>query len=142
MATSEEFLKALQTHLGLEVIDVSDEPTSLRGIFRKTDASETWKEAFKRLLFAEPSATWSVDLSKKYFLLGDKLVFGWRILVTSPDLKADYDELIRLLIPPRSYEERDEVPIIGQNGPRNMETTRGKGIMPAGTVPAILRRGN
>jgi len=134
MANPNDVLQSiLQKRVGFEIISQNTAANQIRyfGRVRPTHMP-IWLEAMRQLLLVAGHG-WSLDLSKQYFLRGDKLFFGWRIILQAQDLAghlpAIIDVLQRVQIAPR---ELDEVRL--HAGPDRNALRNGKGAQPMGSA--------
>ena len=92
----------------------------------------SWMAVCKRLKQAEFTAPWSIDISKPVFLknnvaTGD-LVFAWRIIVKSTDIKEALAQITSIIASSPSVRvELEEIMLPGGGQHRNYSTAGGKG---------------
>jgi hypothetical protein len=86
-----------------EPVSLTFKPDQVTVIFRLAQGSEPkWVDLAKKILEAERSSSeqahaWKTDISKAYFLKGEKLVYGWRISVQTGQMSISLDYLIRAM---------------------------------------------
>lgn len=116
------------TKVGLETLDVEEKPNQLRLICRlNRNFGEHWKLAMYQLLTKEQTAPWKVDISKKYFLRGNQVFYGWRLLFQVEEVSKHYDAIIRMIqsTPPPSNIHVEEGPLVGSAANRATRTNVG-----------------
>jgi hypothetical protein len=70
----------------------------------------TWLETMRSLLVASGQSQWTADLSKQYFLRGDKVFFGWRIIIQGPDVAQHLAHIVQVVNAAKIVEHQlDEV---------------------------------
>lgn len=129
------FYAVLQSKVGLTVGEESATTNQVRALFRLPESQmRQWLVVMNHLLRLETQSTWSIDISKKYFLMGGKTVQGWRIILRDEQLEAALDQLIAAVSgAPNARFQVDEVPLPGRSlGDRNAISARGKGAVPVG----------
>lgn len=141
----ESLIEALE-RTGFQTILPTERPTQLRVVGRvPASTMPGWLELVTELLTqAEVSVSWSLDVSKQYFLREGSLVYAWRLIFQADKLQDCQEEIIELLRAsaprPRPQAEVTEQPL-SVLGPRNTyNSATGKGASSAGTAPAILKR--
>ncbi len=139
--TRKRFFAALQTKVGLSVGEEKEEKTQLRALFRLPEAQmRQWLVVMHHILSHEPQASWSIDISKKYFLMGGKIVHGWRIILRDEHLDKAMENVANIVSSaPNAHFQVDQVPLHGRGADRNALSNRGKGASPimgdAGVAP-------
>jgi len=133
---------ALQTKVGLTMGEEDDGPKQLRVLFRLPEAQmRQWLVVMHHLFTHEQQASWSLDISKKYFLLSGRTVQGWRIIIRDDNLDKALDSITSVVgSSPNARFQLDQVPLMGRHGgDRNAINARGKGARAitgdAGTPP-------
>lgn len=131
MAQAHEILQAaLQQRVGFEAIQQETKPNQVRYFGRvRPSHMPTWLAAMRDLLQVAEKAPWSIDLSRQYFLRGDKLFFGWRIIIQGPELHQYLPQVVdviqRVQIVTRQV---DEVPLYAR--PDRNALRNGRGAQP------------
>lgn len=129
---------ALRTKCAFVVKNINDEnPNQLR-ILGSVPQSRLgdWLLIMDNLHQRAVGAPWTVDVSKPYFRLKNKLVYGWRLIFQSVDEIARYGDDIASAIQSAQQSARREVeefPLMGSV--RGGQNSRGKG---AGYMGEIL----
>lgn len=93
--------QALHDIAGIEIVEASNpSEKQLRILSRlKVNAKRyTWHDVIKRLLSTQQEANWKVDISQYYMVRGIDLIWAWRIIISSEDLKRSCDEIATLVI--------------------------------------------
>lgn len=135
MPQPHEALQAvLQQRVGFEVVQLSAKTNQVRYFGRvRSSYMPTWLEAMRELLVVSEKAPWSIDLSRQYFLRGEKLFFGWRIILQGENLQIHLPQITDLIQRVKVMSRQlDEVPLnarADRNALRN-----GKGAQPTGTA--------
>lgn len=82
-------------------------------------------------------------MSKQYFLRGDKLVFGWRLILQGASLEEQLPVIVTTVSAiQRVQQSADEVPLYS-NPNRNTLSGTGKGAQPMGSAvvgPMAMRQ--
>lgn len=120
---------ALQAKVGLSVGEENVSDKQIRALFRLSDAQmRQWLVVMHHLLLNERNAEWSIDISKKYFLMGNKTVQGWRIIIRSDNLDKAVNHISQLVnASPNARFQVDQMPLIGRSADRNTVNSMGKG---------------
>jgi hypothetical protein len=120
---------ALQAKVGLAVGEEGVGNGQIRALFRLPDSQmRQWLVVMHQILHREQQASWSVDISKKYFLLGGKTVQGWRIILRDKDLDKAVDHLTSIVNgSPNARFQVDQMPLVGRQAERNTLSATGKG---------------
>jgi len=87
-----------------------------------------WLQKVTQLLRLAADESWSLDISKYYFLRGDALIFGWRIIVQG-NLEKDLPDIIQAVINSRTVQIYDQAEIPVQSNPnwyKNVRTVSAK----------------
>lgn len=124
---------ALQTKVGLTVGEENDSPNQLRALFRLPDAQmRQWLVVMHHLFTHEQQASWSLDISKKYFLMNGRTVQGWRIIIRDDNLDRALDQITAVIGgSPNARFQLEQVPLVGgRGGDRNALNARGRGARP------------
>lgn len=129
-AILQELFESLSIRGGIEIVESDVKPTKLRLIGRlRPNAGDHWKMVMHRLLLSEVDAPWKIDISKKYFLRGNQVFYGWRIILNGEDLETQYPNIIQLIktaLKPNPISTGvDEVPLIGVSPNRATRTNVG-----------------
>lgn len=134
MSNKASMYQALQDKAGFSVAEESENNGQVRILARVAEGSfPNWKIVMQRLKLLEKKCTWTLDLSKMYFLLGSDenalLVFGWRVIIKAPNLEEAYAQMESVVLQsPNARFVVDEVKLPGhQSGQRNARYARGKG---------------
>lgn len=113
---------------GIEILEVDEKPKQLRLIGRlHKNYGDQWKLVMHRLLTAEATTPWKADVSKKYFLRGGKVFYGWRLVFQAENLVQFYDNITKVIqtTPLPSRVTVEEIPLQGTSADRNTRTNVG-----------------
>ena len=85
----------------------------------------------------KPGNPWTLDISKKYIIHGDKIRYVWRLIFQSPDLAAQYQNIVAAIMsspqPARVELTRQLLPGYKEGDVRGGVNARGKGSQSAGS---------
>lgn len=141
MSLSNELYAALRQK-GIELLEMDEKPKQLRLIGRlHKNYGDQWKLVMHRLLTAETDAPWKVDVSKKYFLRGGKVFYGWRLVFQAENLAQFYPVITKVVqaTPLPSRVTVEEVPLLGVSPDRSTRTNVG-GVGQVAIGPLALQR--
>jgi len=129
--------KALAKKVGLEVVSMTNTDQQLRVLGRvHPNLLHDWLLVMQWLLTKSETTDWKIDLSKQYFLRGQKLLYGWRIIIQSENLSKHYSDIVSTIMSvPSPVKELDEVPLAAPPN-RNALSGTGKGAQP--TMSAVV----
>jgi hypothetical protein len=137
----EQLYAALSKRAGFEVVNTTGSQTQLRVLGRVQGSENTarWLLVVERLLVKAAGAPWSIDISKQYFLRGEKLLYGWRVILQAPDLAPHFDAIVAAVnsTPARVAVVSDEVPL--NASPNRNALRNGKGAQ--GVLTAVVGPG-
>jgi len=134
-AKRKRFYAALQSKVGLVVGEENVTDNQIRALFRLPELQmRQWLVVMKHLFRQERQASWNLDISKKYFLMGEEVVQGWRIILRSEKIDEALDQIVSIVSgAPNAVFQVDQVPLQGRAvGDRNAVNARGKGATPIG----------
>lgn len=99
MPLPHETLKSiLRSKVGFETITEHIGTNQLRLFGRvRPPSMPGWLSAARDLLLAAPQSAWTVDLSRQYFLRGEKLFFGWRVIVQGQDVQQHLNQVSQVV---------------------------------------------
>jgi hypothetical protein len=126
----ESLLTKLHGRGGFEVVNDKATDTQVRLMGRvPKPAMAGWLIIVQRLLVrANKVPSWSVDISKQYFLRNDQVVFGWRLIFQGQELAAQLGDIEQTIInAPRARAFVDEQVLAGAHPERNAPGASGKG---------------
>lgn len=139
-----DLTNALSKKAGYEAVNTKSQPNQLRFLGRVPQPLlPTWLLLVQRLLEASVGAPWSVDISKQYFMRGDKLVFGWRIILQGEAVETHLGTVVTIIKNvQRVSNQLDEVPLYSRPN-RNSLSGTGKGAQPteSAVVGPLAMRG-
>ena len=98
-AHAERLARALESTRMIQSVETSFRPDQVTVLFRVLSGADmAWNSMMIKLLNSEGSQSkdapgWRLDISKKYLLKNDKLVFGWRISLQANDMSYALDTL-------------------------------------------------
>lgn len=133
---------ALNKKSGFEVVDHSESEGRLRLMGRQPKDRlgvnlNNWLLVVRSLLRRSPAAPWKVDISKEYFLRGEQVLYGWRLLFQGEDIASHYEDIFAAIMNAEhtSRGELTEFPLPGgdiyQRG-KNISSVREGGGGPTG----------
>lgn len=138
----EALAQLLQVRTGFELLTHDVKPSRIQLFGRvRNQHVQHWLAVARGLLIASRDASgWSVDVSRQYFLRGDKMFFGWRVIFQGPNI-AEYMPSICEVVkmtpgPVQAYQEDEEIPLNVK--PNRNQLRNGKGAAPAGGVPLAI----
>lgn len=139
--SSPALLQALRTKCGFEVRDVNQpSPKQMRllGRIPQSRMGDMLLLIYALKTREEQGPGWTADISKNYFLLGGKVVFGWRIIFQSNEAFGEkhVSDICKVVntTPNSSRREVTEAPLIGATANRNAQGANGKGAGYIGQV--------
>lgn len=132
----EDLYGRLLQRTGFETVTKAVAAKQIRVLGRVRDGGvPTWLRVVERLLLRADKAEWNVDISKQYFMRGDKLLYGWRIILQAEDINKHLSDIIQVIdsTPVAAggenyYVDSDEVPLHGN--PNRLALKNGKGAQP------------
>lgn len=92
-----ELRKSLDDLGFITVKAVSSRNGDVRALFRVGDESK-WLAVVAKFLANEADKNWYTFFGKRYFLVSDKLVFGWVVILDANNLQKAVDDFRSLLI--------------------------------------------
>jgi hypothetical protein len=142
MSDAQELIKVLHQRLGYETVKPTVSANQIRLAGRVGTAHmRNWVVAAAHLLQVAEGATWSLDLSKHYFLRAGQMVYTWRLIFQAENVAQHLPSIIGAINnSPRARFEVEEQALPGVNGPRTMMNKRGKGAASAGSTPMLIRQ--
>ena len=139
-ASLRDLQAALNRKSSFEMVDHTNGVDQLRVIGRqKGDPMgvnlNNWLLVVKNLLQGQMNAQWKVDISKNYFLRGEHVIYGWRLIFQTPDgspLEPHIPAIVKAIMtaPHTATGELKEFPLPGyQKGAldRNVSDGRSRG---------------
>jgi hypothetical protein len=113
----EALKQSLHLKAGFEVVqqNVTDKQIRLVGRVPR-DKTGQWLLVVERLLLREqePDCAWNLDISKQYFLRGNRLLYGWRVILQAPSVAEHVDELVNIAkTTPMVQRQLEEVALVG-----------------------------
>lgn len=134
----EQLFTVLAKKAGFEVVNATGNQAQLRVLGRVQGSENTarWLLVVERLLMKAVGAPWNIDISKQYFLRGEKLLYGWRVILQSPDLTPHFSTIVSTVnsTPSRVAVVSDEIPL--NANPNRNALRNGKGAQ--GVLTAIV----
>lgn len=133
MTDTSKLYKALKQKAGLVPAEETPQKSQLKILCRMDSGKmPNWKVIMHRVKKAEMEATWSIDISKVFFLKNNSkngpLVHGWRVIIKAPDLQGAIDHIAQLVTTaPNARVELEEVVLPGGGAHRNYNPSGGKG---------------
>jgi hypothetical protein len=140
--TPRDLVQAMNQKAGFELVEHSVSASQLRLLGRvpldKLGLNmNNWLIVIRQLLLECAKASWKTDISKDYFLMGDKVVYAWRIILQAESIDAHLAEIIQVVLgaPQSSRSEVTEMPLPGVNANRNSTAGGRRGAGPIDRVP-------
>lgn len=132
-----ELYQVLRARGGYEVVSRTEGPTQLRLLGRvPSELMDSWKVVMHHLLNLSERSSWSIDISKQYFLRHGKLVYGWRTIIQGPDVSSRLSEISDAIRnAPRAKVIIEEQRLVGVSANRN-SPKGGKGAQ--GVLTAVV----
>lgn len=130
---------ALHKKSGFQVLDHNASEGQLRVMGRQLKDTmgvnlNNWFLVIRTLLQKHTKAPWKVDVSKNYFLRGDVVIYGWRLIFQTDDgssLDPHLQEIVATILssPHTARGELSEYPLPGVRDPdRNVSDGRSRGV--------------
>ena len=137
MLPQETLKRVLAARAGFETIEeqVGDNRVRFFGRVRPHNMP-AWLAVMRTILIASGQSPWTADLSRQYFLRGDKVFFGWRIIIQGTGVQQYLGHVCQVLNSAQMPAARqlEEVPL---HAPPNRNALRnGKGAQ--GTLSAVV----
>ena len=147
----ETLITVLASRAGFEMITNQASATQVKLFGRVQNPNvQRWLATVSSLLIASRTAEgWSVDVSRQYFLRGDKLFFGWRLILQGSDIQSSVPQVSLVVqetpVPQAAVSETQEIKL--NVAPNRNAMRNGRGVQPVGGVPlavasASARMGN
>jgi hypothetical protein len=128
MLPHETLKRALATRAGFETIEEQVGDARIRFFGRvRPQNMPTWLAVMRDILIASSQSQWTADLSRQYFLRGDKVFFGWRIIIQGPEVQQHLNHVSQVVSATKTpaSQQLDEVSL---HAPPNRNALRnGKG---------------
>ena len=111
--TPEHLYAALNKKVGFEVVTHKIADNQIRLVGRSpSQTTGTWLRVIQNLLVYGDSAPWSVDVSKQYFMRGQKLMYGWRLIFQGEGVSQYLQHIIQVVnSTPEVQQQLMEVPL-------------------------------
>lgn len=136
--TLRDIQAALHKKSSFEVIEHSEADNQLRVMGRQPrDQMNTnlanWLLVVRQVLQQSAKLPWSVDVSKQYFLRGDNVIYGWRLIFQGEGIKEHYESILQTVLgaPFTSRGELTEFPLPGAPPDRNVPEGGKRGVYAA-----------
>jgi hypothetical protein len=138
---AQALVNALATRFGFELRTHDIRENQFRFLGKvPPEFSRNWIVGVHHLLKKSLHTEWTLDISRQYFLRGDALVWGWRLIFQHSDINSQAPDIITAIgAAPRAKFEVTEQRLPGVKGPRRTMNARGKGASPAGTPPMLIQ---
>lgn len=131
---------ALAQKSGFEVLEENETPKQLRISGRShLDRWAFFAPVIYQLISAseKPGSPWTCDVSKRYIVHNQKILYTWRLIFQSPDLAAQYQNIVATIMssarPARVELTSQLLPGYQPGDVRGGRNEKGKGSAPAGT---------
>jgi hypothetical protein len=138
---AQALLNALSNRFGFEMRTNDVRPNQIRFLGKiPPEFSRNWIVGIRHLLVKSLTSPWNLDVSRQYFLRGEQLVWGWRLIFQHDDIDSQIADVITAIgAAPRAKFEVVEQRLPGVKGPRRTMNDRGKGASSAGTPPLLIQ---
>jgi hypothetical protein len=142
MSGSDTVLANLTSRYGFQVVTQNVSTSQIRVVGRvHPNHRRNWIVGMQHLLLQASRSPWNVDVSRQYFLRGELMVWGWRLIFQHEDVEQVCPAIVAALQgAPRARFEVEEQALPGVTGQRHTMTEGGKGMAPAGTPPLLIRQ--
>jgi len=143
MAKAQDLINVLAARARFEPVDIQESSNQIRILGRvRTDgtsaAMDNWLLMMNSIAEREerPGCAWKVDISRKYFRRGGKLIFAWRLIIQGEGMTSLLPDLISAAqaSPVSQRTELTEIALPGGHRDRNA-LRNGKGAGATGQVP-------
>ncbi len=146
-STKADVYAALIQKCGFEVLEEHESAKQLRISGR--NHRDRWPfflpVIYKLIATSEkPGNPWTCDVSKKYLVHNDKVLYAWRLIFQGAELQKQYSSIIATI---RSAPQPARVELTSQLLPgykpgdvRGGVNAKGKGVATAGSLPLALTR--
>lgn len=138
---------ALMKKSAFEVLQENETPSQLRISGRcPLDRWAFFGPVIHRLISVSdvPGNPWTCDVSKKYIIHNDKLLYTWRLIFQGAGLAEQYPNITQTILnapqPGRVELTSQLLPGYKPGDVRGGVNERGKGSAPAGTAPMAVTR--
>jgi hypothetical protein len=138
---AQALLNALHSRFGYEMRTHDVRPNQIRFLGKvPPEYSRNWVVGMRHLLLKSMASTWNFDLSRQYFLRGEQMVWGWRLIFQHEDIGSQVGDIITSInAAPRARFEVTEQRLPGVKGQRRTMNAKGKGASAAGTPPLLIQ---
>lgn len=92
-----EFKRSLEDLGFVRVRAVSSKDGDVRALFKVSDEAK-WLALMTKMLSTELDKDWYTFYGKRFFLLEDKLVYGWCVILDADDIQKAVDDFRAMLI--------------------------------------------
>ena len=142
MEALDVLLAALSARFGMQPVSQNATKSQVRLVLRiGSQHTRNWIVGAQHLLQVSQRSPWNLDLSRQYFLRGDVMVWGWRLILQHEDIAAHLPAIVQAVnSAPRAKFEVEEQALPGITGQRRMMNERGKGASAGGTIPMLIRQ--
>lgn len=140
---SQELLVALKTKAGFQTVGApteSENQIRIIGRLPSNQGIESWLLVIRQMLLTSEEAPWKVDVSKQYFLKGNRVVYGWRLILQAEDVASCLPAITQSVMssPKPSRQEVTEMALPGAGPDRNNPSATGKGAGGVFSTPVGL----
>ncbi len=132
-----ELVRVLKMRGGFDLVSQSVTENQLRILGRvPKDMMNAWLVVIHQLLGRSETASWSVDISKQYFLRNGKVLYGWRIIIQAQQVEGHLGAICEAISnTPRPKVIVEEQRLYGASSNRN-SPKGGKGAQ--GVLSAVV----
>lgn len=129
MEKATELFGILQQRVGFDIVTKNVTDTQIRVMGRIQQHNiPSWLLVMEKLL-TSAGGGWNIDISKQYLMRGQKLLYGWRIIIQGDNLGKQIDSICAAIAStPQVRRQLDEVALVA--GPNRNSLRMGKGAQP------------
>lgn len=138
-----QLLTVMHARFGMQVVTQNASANQVRLVARvQPNFTRNWLVGAHHMLQCSQREPWNLDLSRQYFLRGELMVWGWRLIFQHPELEKCLPSIIQAVqTSPRARFEVEEQQLPGVTGQRRvMNPETGKGASSAGTPPLLIKQ--
>jgi len=138
---AQALLSALHSRFGFEMRTHDVRGNQIRFLGKvPPEFSRNWIVGIRHLLMKSLSSPWNLDVSRQYFLRGEQMVWGWRLIFQHDDINSHIADIITTIsAAPRAKFEVTEQRLPGVKGQRRVMNAKGKGAASADTPPLLIQ---
>lgn len=132
-----ELEQLLKMRGGFEAVNQVTGDNQIRMLGRvPNEMMKAWLVVIHQLLTLSNKSAWSADISKQYFLRGDRVLFAWRVIFQGEKIQEHLPAIAEVVTnSPRPRNTVEEQPLVGVSANRNSPKS-GKGAQ--GVLNAVV----